>query len=506
MESQAQPDTASSRPQISSSAPSLQTERPIFVDLDGTLIATDLLHEGFVRAVRRTPSIVLKVPGWISQGLATLKQHIAQAEPVDAASLPYRESLVAHLMAERARGRPIILATASPEQWAKPIAEYLGCFDGIIASDATHNRKSSAKLAAIREWCAQHGHQGFDYYGDSAADRKIWSASRVAYLVGTGTRFRRELSQQGIECQEVAVRTGSLKTYIKALRPHQWAKNILIFAPMLLSHVFTDATKLFASTAAFVAFSLCASAVYVLNDLLDIDNDRRHPTKCRRPLAAGLISIPNALVIAAALLATTVAITATCLSGSFAIALGVYFAVTSAYSVWLKRLPLVDVFCLAGLYTSRLIAGGIATETPVSEWLLTLSVFLFTSLAFAKRYSELGRLETESAEAASGRGYLVSDISIIETLGPTCGYLAVLVMALYINSDFVKRVYAVNWPLWLMCPLLMYWITRVWFLAKRKILSEDPVIFAIKDNVSRAIAVMVGALFLISVAASKGYL
>lgn len=492
--------------------------RPLFVDLDGSLIATDLLHEGAVRALRRTPALFWHFPKWLKRGLTVFKQRLALQEPVAAAGLPYRQEVLDLLRSEHAAGRPIILATASHELWAEAVAEHLGCFHDVIATDAHQNRKSESKLAAMRAWCEQHGFRHFDYIGDSSADRVVWQSSQTAYLVGQGSRYREALTQQGVKCEVLAPPGGTLRAVLKAIRPHQWAKNILIFAPILLAHVFTDLGRILAAGAAFVSFSLCASAVYVLNDLLDIDNDRQHPTKRRRPLAAGLISIPQALLLIATLTGAAFGLAAVCLPMAFTVALGVYAAVTTAYSVVLKRLPLVDVFCLAGLYTSRLIAGGLATETPVSEWLMSLSVFLFTSLAFAKRYSELTRLARDSGlkaaegapldgnseeQAAAGRGYLVSDLSIIESLGPTCGYLGVLVLALYINSEAVTQIYRVNWPLWLMCPLLMYWITRVWFLAKRCLLNEDPVVFALKDNVSRVIGILVGTLFVLSVAGAS---
>ena len=290
-----------------------------------------------------------------------------------------------------------------------------------------------------------------------------------------------------------AARRASLKACIVAMRPHHWAKNVLLFVPLILAHDFTLASLLRAGSA-FAAFCFCASAIYLINDIRDIDADRRHPTKRFRPIAAGELSVRQGIFLAAALLAGGLLVGA--VMGSLLLfgALALYLALTSLYSFTLKRQIVIDVVLLANLYTLRILAGGFASGTAVSEWLLAFSIFLFLSLAFAKRYAELARLADAGHAACNSRGYVVADLSLIENLGPTSGYLAVLVFALYIHSDAVKQFYANTWALWPICVLLLYWITRLWFLAKRRLLAEDPLVFAIRDFVSLAIAASAGAL------------
>lgn len=274
---------------------------------------------------------------------------------------------------------------------------------------------------------------------------------------------------------------------VSLMRPHQWTKNLLLLVPAILAHDLTAGT-LAAALAALVCFCACASAVYVINDRLDVDFDRAHPHKRHRPLAAGTIDLSLAPPIAALLAAVGFGLATLVLPWGFLASLAIYVGASFAYSLWLKREPMADVLVLAGLYTTRLVAGGLATGVPLSEWLLAFSMFLFLSLALAKRHAELTRLAAESAISAEGRGYLVADRSLIGTLGPAAGYLTVLVLALYLNSDKVRTLYAHHLPLWLICPLLLYWISRLWLLANRGELNEDPVVFAITDRTSLIVA------------------
>lgn len=374
--------------------------RPLFVDLDGTLIGTDLLHEGFIRALRRDPSVLFKTFGWIKRGLATFKHEIAQRAPVDAATLPYREAFVAWLIAERARGRQVILATASPEQWAKPVAEYLGCFDDVIASNATHNRKSSAKLAAIREWCQRnswstfstcsnsndlghvenvpHKHEPeFDYCGDSSADRKLWAASKVAHLVGRGTRFRSELTLQGIACEEFAATTASPATLCKMLRPTLWGRDALsVLAPALFV---VGPVNWSAALATALCFCAASSASFVINDLLDLDVDRRHATKKQRAIAAGLVPIPQAVLMIGGLLGLSGL--GAILSGSITVfaALCAFVVLSTLYSLWLKPLPVFGVGVLASLPLLRVVAGCAALGVAAADWVLLALGLVFVA-------------------------------------------------------------------------------------------------------------------------------
>lgn len=357
------------------------TNRPLFVDLDGTLIGTDLLHEGFLRALKCDPTVLVKTPGWIKQGLASFKQEIARRAPVDAATLPYREALVVRLIAERARGRAVILATASPEQWARPVAEYLGCFDDVIASDATHNRKSSSKLAAIREWCQARGHAEFDYCGDSSADRKLWSASQIAILVGRGTRFRAGLTLQGVACEDIAVRTASLTSILNMLRPASWLRDVAcVLGPLPFVRGFVDWSSVAGTTGAFIAAS---AANFIVNDLFDLDADRQQPRQQHRPLAAGLWPIPQAIALAAVLFVISGALGA--LSGSTAVltALVGYVTLSTLYSWWLKPLPVFGLGALASLSLLRVIAGFSALRATAPEWVLVALGLVFVAVEVA---------------------------------------------------------------------------------------------------------------------------
>lgn len=269
------------------------------------------------------------------------------------------------------------------------------------------------------------------------------------------------------------------------MRPHQWVKNLLVFIPLLVGHQWGSAVRILATTLALVAFSMTASAVYVLNDVLDLQADRRHPQKRRRPFAAGRLPVTAAPVLLAVLLSLA-ALTCLPLPGLFDACLSLYAVSSLAYALWLKWKPMIDVVLLAGLYTLRVLAGGVVADVTPSEWLLGFSLFMFLSLAFAKRHAELARLKSELKWGA--RGYLVHDLGLIETLGAVSAYLAVLVLALYIHAPATRELYRQPVVLWLLCPLLLYWTSRLWLIARRGLLDEDPIVFAFRDRVSLIVA------------------
>jgi 4-hydroxybenzoate polyprenyltransferase len=370
----------------------------------------------------------------------------------------------------------------------------LGLFDGILASDGVRNLKGAAKLAAIQAYCREHGYAEFDYLGDSRADLPIWREARGACLVAPSHRLLRKVHEFARPAAILGARESATRSALAALRPQQWIKNILVFVPLVTSHNVFHFPLAMAAAIAFACFCLCASAVYVLNDLADISADRRHPTKRKRPFASGALPVSWGLPLASGLLIVGFAVAALTLSAAFSAALAVYFATTCAYSFFAKRVVMLDVLTLAGLYTVRILAGGMATGIVVSEWLMALSMFVFVSLAFAKRYAELERLFRANEVAASGRGYRVADIGLIESMGPASGYIAVLVLALYVNGEQMKTLYPNPWPIWLICPALMYWISRVWIKAKRGELSEDPIVFALRDRVSLYLGVIVAGM------------
>lgn len=502
---------------VETSAPSV-----LFVDLDDTLIKTDLLHEAFVKAVKQCPQSLPKTLGGLLKGRAEFKNAMAAIVTPDVASIPYRRDVIAFLEEQVKLGTTLVLATASPRAWAEAVAGHLGLFDDVIASDEHRNLKGDEKLRAIQDYVEQHHHESWGYMGDSKADLPIFAATDHAYLVTYSNRMEAKANKvAGDKLTVIHQQRSSWRDVAKALRPHQWAKNILVFVPLVLAHAFS-LSQICCAFLAWVCFSCVASSVYLLNDMLDVESDRRHPRKCRRPFASAKLPLAAGPPLVMGLLFAGGALAVATLPIKFVLLLGAYWALTTLYSVWLKSKLILDVMALAGLYTLRVIAGGAAVDVPVSEWLMAFSMFFFTSLAFAKRYAELSRLELESRESIHepssaavveasagtpasstdkphGRGYRVEDIGMIESLGPTSGYLSVLVLALYINGPQVATLYRNGWALWYICPALLYWITRLWFVAKRRKLSEDPVVFALRDGVSLLTGGVVACLMYIAI-------
>jgi 4-hydroxybenzoate polyprenyltransferase len=456
----------------------LPIDCPLYVDLDGTLYPGDTLWDSVALVIQRSLTHVLRLPIVLFRGPLPAKTWLAEQAVPDATLLPYRTELVELCRLERERGRRVVLATAAHHRIAKAVADHLGCFDAVIASD-TVNRKGAAKLSAIQGDTAS---QAFLYAGDSEPDRRIWSSSRGALAAGRAARWREPRVGTDVLARFPDPQS-RLAALVKALRPHQWVKNILVFVPLLASHRIFDTQAVIASLIVFVAFCLCASSVYLLNDLIDLENDRAHHRKKRRPLAAGTLPVPWALPLIPGLVAAAAALAFWTSPAAIGV-LAIYYAITLAYSVSLKKKLLVDVFTLAGLYTIRCLAGHAATGIPQSPWLLGFMIFLFLSLAFAKRHSELHHLRASGGRQIKGRGYRAEDLELISMFGVAAGFMAALVMGLYVTSDAVTRLYGTPMLLWGLCPIVLYWITRVWLIAHRGELHDDPVVFALKDRMS----------------------
>lgn len=461
------------------------------VDLDGTLIRTDTLWESLLRLVRERPDRALALPIWLLGGRARFKDRLAGSVVLDVASLPYRESLLAHLRDARAAGRRIALVTAADQRLADAVGAHLDVFDERVGTGSGRNLKGETK----RDWLVERfGDQGFDYVGDSSADLPVFRAARRALLVSPSPNVKRRAEAHGNVAKVFEDRSAGAAAFLRALRPHQWAKNLLLGVPLAMAHEIDDPASLARLAAAFVAFCALASGGYILNDLFDLPADRRHPQKRTRPFAAGEVSIPVGLVAAGGLLIAGFGLGLFGLGREFAAWAGLYLVANCAYSAGLKGLLLVDVLVLASLYTIRLMAGAAATGTPVSDWLLAFSLFFFLSLAFAKRHVEAASLGAGESGRVPGRGYRREDTGIIEIAGLASGYVAVMVLALYINAPKVQTLYSQPKLLWLLCPLLVYWLTRVWFLAHRGELHHDPVVFALRDPQSHAVALLAAAL------------
>lgn len=466
---------------------------PLCVDLDGTLLKTDLLWESLVKLLKKNPIWLFCVPAWWARGRACLKQQLAARVTVDPATLPVNEKFLAYLRGQKESGRKLVLATASDIKMAQPVADCFGLFDEVLASDGKTNLRSAAKLEALME---KFGARGFDYAGNSTANFAVWRGAREAVVVNASPAVERKAAACANVRKVFAPDSSALVAFIRSLRLHQWVKNLIIFVPALAGHQLGDAALLQNAVWAFAAFCLCASGVYVANDLMDLEANRQHPEKRSRPFAAGDLPLPVGLICAPLLLAAGILVAAH-LSWLFVEVVVAYVLLTTIYSWWIKRVALLDVFFLAGLYTMRLVAGSAATGVVISSWLLMFSMCIFLSLALVKRFVELDDLMGLDAgkSVAVGRGYVARHTKLIAWLGTGSGWLAALVLALYVNqSKQVVVLYQHPALLLLGCPLVLFWISRVWRLARRGTMHGDPVVFALKDWVSY----LLGALTLLA--------
>lgn len=462
--------------------------KALCVDLDGTLLRSDLLAETVIALLKLNPAILFLLPLWLLRGKAYLKQQIADRVSIDPVALPYNEPFLAWLRQQKKRGRPLVLATASNVKFATAIARHLKIFDAVIASDGDNNLKGSAKLARLRK---EFGDGNFDYAGNGRADLAVWRHANAAVVVNPERGVQDAVEGLAPVARLFDDRGPRARLYLKAMRPHQWLKNLLIFAPMILAHRLLEPLLLIEAVVAFIAFGLCASSVYLLNDMLDLAADRRHPKKRHRPFASGALPIAGGAALVPLLLAGAFGLSVL-LPPLFAGVLALYYLTTLAYSLYVKRTVLVDVIVLAGLFTFRLMAGGAAVGVPLSFWLLAFSMFLFLSLALVKRYVELKMLPNEPGRKLAGRGYEAVDLETLAHFGIVSGYMAVLVLALYIDSQAVTELYGHPEVIWFLCPLALYLVSRIWLLARRGEMHEDPVVFAIRDRRSLA-AVVLGA-------------
>jgi 4-hydroxybenzoate polyprenyltransferase/phosphoserine phosphatase len=466
---------------------------PLCVDLDGTLIKSDSLADAVCQFLRHNPFRFWQLARWLAAGRARLKAEVASRAPLDPAQLPYNTELLLYLSGERRRGRQIYLTTGADSSLAHRVAAHLGIFDSVLASDGATNLTSARKLESLK---ARFGE--FDYIGNSRADLPLLANARHAMVANPTLSLRLALHFRRIPVARIFLHKQPLtRTLLKAIRIHQWAKNILLVVPLLLSHKLRP-EAIGAAVAAFFCFSFIASANYLFNDLLDIESDRRHPAKRFRPFAAGDLPVLSCVTLALALVAAAVALLPI-LPHQFLLWLGVYIVSTTAYSFYFKKIALVDVLLLSGLYTLRLLAGGAATRTVISPWLAAFSIFLFLSLAMVKRFSELENLRERGAAGTHGRGYLAGDLQQIRSFGTSSATAAVLVFMMYIARPDVTVLYKHADRLWLIVPLMLFWLYRVWFLGSRGEMDEDPVIFALRDRVSLAVGACVLTVALLAV-------
>jgi len=469
------------------------TAAPLVVDLDGTLIYTDMLHESALRVSHDRPLDVLRFPLWLMQGKAVLKRKLASRSSFDAALLPYNEALLAWLKEQRTAGRRLVLCTASDREIADAVAGHLGVFDEVLASDGNTNLAGEHKAEALER---AYGQGGFDYVGNSSADLKVWRRARKAIVVnGARGLAGKAAALCGVERVFPPPARG-FKAWRRVLRVHQWLKNMLLFVPLVAAHQVFDVDHWLTLVLAFISFSLCASTVYIANDLLDLESDRAHPRKRLRPFASGAVPAWHGVVAAPLLLATSLALGAL-VGGTFLPWLIFYFALTCVYSLGLKKVILLDCITLAMLYTLRITAGAAALSMPLSFWLLAFSVFLFLSLAFVKRYAELQVQASSGKHKVHGRGYYTTDEPLVLNMGVTAGYASAVVLALYLNSDNVLMLYEQPEAVWGAVPVLLFWISWIWMQAHRGHMHDDPLVFAVKDRASRLAGLAFGAVLLI---------
>lgn len=452
------------------------------VDLDGTLIRGNVLWECVLVLLKARPFTLLLLPFWLLAGRAALKRKVAARVDLNPATLPYRQTVVDLLQREKAAGRRIALATATDRELAEAISHYLGLFDEVHASEGEVNLKGATKAAFLTERYAQ---TGFEYVGDSAADVEVWRRASGAYVVGTKRRAGQAAAVTELRITIIEPRA-SIRTWVNAVRGHHWAKNLLLFLPLVLSHNIAIEPVL-RTIAGFALYGLCASGLYILNDLLDLHSDREHPWKRARPFAAGEISIPEGLLASFILLTTSLG-AGFVLDAKFGLALLGYAGLTMLYSLYVKKIALLDVFVLSSFYSFRILAGALISSTPLSQWFLAFSLFFFLSLAMAKRYAELFHASNLVKAGNSGRGYHVGDREVLLSLGVGSSFSSVVIFSLYVHSPEVRVLYSSPEFLFLLCPIILYWLSRTWLLAHRGELKEDPVTLAIRDSVSYAVA------------------
>ena len=483
-------------PQILSPPESTAEElRPLCVDLDGTLVKSDTLIDSLLVLARTRPLRILGLPSRLLRGKAAFKAYVTDQVVLDVAYLPYNRKLLQFLSEERRRGRALYLATGADERLAQRVAGHLGLFSGVLGSDGAVNLTGNRKLDSLR---SRLGSCEFDYVGNDTPDLPLLARASESLVANPSLRLRRKLHARGIRpAHTFEERHRTLGSLVKALRPHQWTKNLLVFLPLLLAHV-VALDRLMSALLAFCCFSLTASATYIVNDLLDIEADRHHPQKRLRPFASGDLPAVAGLGTAAVFLLLA-AVGARLLPLEFLGWLLLYLGTAFAYTLYLKRVALVDVLVLSGLYTLRLLAGSAATHSHISPWLAGFSVFLFFSLAIVKRFAELENLRASGTPPKNGRGYLVADLDQLRGFGTSSAFAAVMVFAIYISSSEVMVLYRHPQVLWLIMPLMILWLCRVWLLASRGNLNEDPLVFALTDKMSLVIGAAVAAIVVVAI-------
>jgi 4-hydroxybenzoate polyprenyltransferase len=453
----------------------------LLCDLDNSLLKTDLLFETLLKLIRTKPWLITKLPAWCLKGKAHLKAMIAHHISLDPALLPYHDEVVRLVKARRQAGAKTVLISASNHELVTKIGEHCQYFDECVGSSNSVNLKGKNKLA----WIEQHYQGAFEYIGDSTADLPIWTKASRAILVNPSALLTKKVQDLGVPYQAIHDRPNQLELVLKQIRPHQWVKNALIATPMIAAHRIYEPSLWLATLTAIASFSMIASLVYVMNDMLDVENDRKHPTKKARPFASGHLPIKAGFFLAPILGAISFLLAST-IGWSFSGVILLYLAVNVVYSIRLKEEIMLDVVTLASFYTMRIMAGSAATNIAISPWLLSFSTFFFFGLAMVKRYTELLRLVSRNHNALHGRSYTGDDKIPVLVMGITSSLISILILALFFASPDVQVLHRYPGRLWMLAPILLFWTGRIWLLTHRGQVDDDPVVFAMKDKVSLA--------------------
>jgi 4-hydroxybenzoate polyprenyltransferase len=466
----------------------MNTKPVVYVDLDGTLSPSDVLLECCLQLLKRNLLYGFAMLAWALRGAWFFKLQVAKRIDPNLDFLPIDGQVLERLNQLKSSGHELVLASASMHRDVSKVAKRLGLFDRVIASES-QNLKGTRKLQAIDQ---DRQGRAFIYFGDSAVDLPIWHKASISFGVNTRWSVRQKANRSGVSLIRIDSRVGSFRPWFKAMRMQQWAKNALLFLPLIAAHC-VDLSSWIHMLWGFLAFGLVASATYIWNDLMDLNADRQHPRKRHRPMASGALSIPKAFVFMKVLGVAGFVVALLKVGLAFTLTLVVYTVVTLLYTFVFKRTAFVDVLLLAMLYTLRVIAGGVGANIELSSWLLAISLFVFLSLALVKRCAELEFLQLEGAQP-QGRGYRMSDLSYLVSMGISSGFVGVLVIALYVDSQNGSMLYQTPEYLWGICPLFLYWLMRIWIMTSRKEMIDDPVHFAINDRVSWGFVLAVGVL------------
>lgn len=458
------------------------TPRPLVVDLDGTLINTDLLHESILIYIQNNLLKIFNIFIWLFIGKANLKRKLALSVDLDVSLLPFNHDFIMFLKHEHKNGRKLVLATGADEKYACKISDYLGIFSSVFASNGSINLTGYNKRKVLVE---QYGKGGYDYAGNCFSDLDIWSFSNKAIIVNGNNKLIHRANKIA-EVSNVFTKVSyNFSSFFRAIRIHQWVKNILVFVPFFLAHEYLNLDSWGKAFVTFFTFGLSASIIYIINDLIDLSNDRKHRTKRSRPFASGELSIISGITLIPLLLSLCgISLYFSNLSINFIYCLCTYITISLIYSLYLKRIAILDLVALAMLYNIRIIAGAMAVTVDLSFWLLTFSMFMFFGLACSKRYTELLVSHITNKEKLNGRDYIIDDLPLLLMFGASSGLISILVLAFYINSEAISNLYQYPEFIWAICPIMLYWITRFWMLTHRKLMHDDPIVFALKDRAS----------------------